>query len=501
MKKLLIALCLLASPIMAATNFVFHDGTSLVTYSNTNKTTNVLFKSSDIITNNTSSNLNFTGQITMLPAELTNSPVTLDQMVDYLGSLSVVTLHGSTNDNFWGDPGALQAEPDVTNYSITNTFSGSSNILSQFWTTQAFDKVSSGNYVSRWYAKKSGTRTITGKVRVLTRLNGAAAVTQGVSAASSAYGTAIEQLRVTTYATNTVVGTQVVFGVEFEQTSTGGGGNTDVEVYFGTPYSPHIETPGLGTTFLGVRGATGGVFVATNTITYSNDTRLLYVGSLPDAARNVANHTNWNMPTNINLAGYTISNGTFTGNGGGLTNVSAVAGWSEANTNYSRNAANLTNLSARTNAMVGFVARRSYNQTNATASTYYVSKFDNEIYDSGTTYNTGTYKFTAPVTGRYYIYVFDLLSPLDDTSLALATIEKITGGVAPTSTVAYVDITSPRANANVDLFRCTIQSLNSGDVIYFQCYDSNAARDTAFASGIYSEVGAFLLDTIWGPIP
>ena len=46
---------------------------------------------------------------------------------------------------------------------------------------------------------------------------------------------------------------------------------------------------------------------------------------------------------NVNMAGYSITNGVFVGDGSGLTGISGGGGASETSTNYFRNAANLTN--------------------------------------------------------------------------------------------------------------------------------------------------------------
>lgn len=55
--------------------------------------------------------------------------------------------------------------------------------------------------------------------------------------------------------------------------------------------------------------------------------------------------------------------------------------------------------------MVGFRAYLSADQDNITNSTWTTIQANTESYDTGSDYNTGTYTFTAPVAGYYYLHV------------------------------------------------------------------------------------------------
>jgi hypothetical protein len=214
---------------------------------------------------------------------LSNSAVNYNQLLDAIASASVITFHGcSVCTNFFGVPGAIITEAPANVHIITNTITADgTNLVGRFLTTNAFDEVGAGNYVLRWFSKKnSGNRTVKGMARIVTYLNGAAAVTQAMSAVSSEITTSLEQQRVTIWNPNTVAGTQVVFGVEYYIVSSGGSQNTPVLTYLGAEYDAHIETPGgFGSSSLGVRGATGIVNIAATTNTYDPVTRVLGLGT------------------------------------------------------------------------------------------------------------------------------------------------------------------------------------------------------------------------------
>ena len=197
---------------------------------------------------------------TVVDAAATQEPVSFGQVLDLVAGASEVTLHGSMGNNFFGTPGALIDEAHPVTVVITNTITSNGYALvGTFWDDTATDEVSDGEYVLRWYSRKTaGNRNVYGCARLVTRLNGAAAATNGISALSTEITASAvpNQYRITPYQTNAVAGTQVVFGVEYYIYSTNGSQNTPVLTYLGLPYDAHLETPGLGTVNLGVRGAT-----------------------------------------------------------------------------------------------------------------------------------------------------------------------------------------------------------------------------------------------------
>lgn len=129
-------------------------------------------------------------------------------------------------------------------------------------------------------------------------------------------------------------------------------------------------------------------------------------------------------------------------------------------------------------AQPAFQVYMSANRTNVTgAGTTYTLAFDTETFDIGSDFNTGTYTFTAPVTGKYILTAmvryFDMAAAM---------------------TFVYVDIvtsngsyrsqkTRPSTTTDDGITACVLADMDASDTATLTITIQNGAGDTADVTG------------------
>lgn len=128
-----------------------------------------------------------------------------------------------------------------------------------------------------------------------------------------------------------------------------------------------------------------------------------------------------------------------------------------------------------------FSARLTGNNLNVTgAGTAWTVVFNSEIFDQNSDYNTSTYTFTAPITGRYLftynVSIFNLTS-----SMTAGLINIITSNrTYVTNQINYYAIAAPgRASVNASV----LADMDASDTCYIELTISNGAGDTADVDG------------------
>lgn len=203
-----------------------------------------------------------------------------------LEGLSEATLFGSTNAHpVISTAGSLADVAPSPAWSVTNAaLAAGDTLVGAFWYTNSTDMIRAGTYIGRFYAVKSGTKTVTGKIAlVYTDDNGATTNVIDTSAVSGAIGTSLASYRVTTHNDNNISGAGLYWGVLYYLTVSGSGTAPTVITYGGDPYDTHLETPGVGS-LMG--------YVQTNDTTYTQTVALAASASQPGHAHAIADVTN-----------------------------------------------------------------------------------------------------------------------------------------------------------------------------------------------------------------
>jgi len=129
-------------------------------------------------------------------------------------------------------------------------------------------------------------------------------------------------------------------------------------------------------------------------------------------------------------------------------------------------------------AFLAYNSAKDYNQTGN--GTYVTVQFDTEVFDLGGDYNNGTYTFTAPVTGRYFINTSVVCNGVLGASRS--TIRFITsnrdfaiGAVNPGAVKYFGDAFGANASALADM--------DAADTCYVTLYMNGQGADTVTING------------------
>ena len=120
-------------------------------------------------------------------------------------------------------------------------------------------------------------------------------------------------------------------------------------------------------------------------------------------------------------------------------------------------------------------------QTNIAVGSDITVEFDTEIFDQNADYNTSTYKFTAPVTGRYQFNIVYYLENIDTASGYYYIF-------FDTSNRNYFNIMSPAFTSDPDYLSLTLSQLadmDAGDVAYCRIRQSHGTSQTDINANSY----------------
>ena len=114
--------------------------------------------------------------------------------------------------------------------------------------------------------------------------------------------------------------------------------------------------------------------------------------------------------------------------------------------------------------------------------------FDTEVFDQGADFDTSSYTFTAPVTGRYQLNVSIRLNAVDTSASYYQVIIK-------TSNREYIFTVEPNFSADADYYNITISQLadmDASDTAFVRVYQPNGSSQTDLSAGGDSYFSGYL---------
>ena len=263
----------------------------------TNTTSGGLLTIGNIIATNS---VNLTNaSVTVADATAEQNPVPLAQLNELLSDFSQKTLYGVTNAHpFIAGAGSLWST-NISGSAWTNIqthAAASTNFAGTFWNTNCYDTVRAGNYIGRFFAVAAGGGTKYAYIELVYSDDNGTTTNVIDTSAQVPIGTTLTSYRLTVDNPTEIPAptalTNICLGISYYTVRTGVGASGSVTTYGGEPYDAHLETPGLGSVSLGVRGATN--------VTMSSG-----FGGVYDSVNRVMALTN---NSNLNMGGYGITN-------------------------------------------------------------------------------------------------------------------------------------------------------------------------------------------------
>ena len=176
----------------------------------------------------------------------TNSAATVQQLNDLRDSLSSLILYGATNNNpIYSGYGSLYATPPAS-WSITTNLVAGTNVIGIFLMTNYINRTRGGSYNGNFFAQKvSGSSVVRAEMDLIYFDDVPAYNVIKSSTFSSAIIAGIAPYWLNVYASEDILGTNLVMGVCFKLVRSSGSAAL-VTLYGGEGYNTHLATPGVG---------------------------------------------------------------------------------------------------------------------------------------------------------------------------------------------------------------------------------------------------------------
>lgn len=150
---------------------------------------------------------------------------------------------------------------------------------------------------------------------------------------------------------------------------------------------------------------------------------------------------------------------------------------------------NFTSAATSAFTPVNWLVTLSAAQNNVTGNnTDYTIPYNTVVFDSNSAYNTGTYVYTVPVTGKYQIIINDNLKGGSAAStLFLSWLNVNGGGFGPNRIISVNPSDSLSVSGNYTRSSTVLISLNSGDTVSYiiNCRNSGS-NDIGVEGGSYT---------------
>jgi len=137
-----------------------------------------------------------------------------------------------------------------------------------------------------------------------------------------------------------------------------------------------------------------------------------------------------------------------------------------------------------------FLAYSASGQTNVTGNGGVVTiQFDTESFDQASDFNTGTYTFTTPITGRYFLNSKVLARAVGAATGVLVSL------ITSNATYTFNDSGNPNAASDEDQMTKVVADMDAADTAYTTLTITGLAGNTAgyFGGYAYTNIGGILL--------